>query len=92
MVKGADIIVRLIHSPSKSGEPRHEGPHREIRKAINAGKPVIEIFYLGAKDTPNRPLNERNYKFRIPIYIKRGESLENALNRGLDELYNRRNP
>lgn len=78
----AKAFIRLIPPSSKLGESRHEGPLREINKAINAGKPVIEIFYQGARDSPNRPLRERNYKYRIPIHIKRGESLQKAIRRG----------
>lgn len=84
MVKIADGLVRLIAPSSQTKEPRHEGPQREVRKAIKAKKPVIEIFYQGAHDSPNRPIQERNYKYRIPIHLKRGESLQKAIRRGWD--------
>ena len=86
MANLAKIFVRLIAPSSKLGESRHEGPLREINKGINAGKPIIEIFYQGARDSPNRPLREKNYKYRIPIHIKRGESLQKAIRRGW-EIY-----
>jgi hypothetical protein len=85
MVGKADIIVRLIHPPSKSGEQRHEGAQREYRKAMRAGKPIIEIYYMGARTSPNRPIQEKNYKYRIPIYLKRGERLEKGIQKGLNE-------
>lgn len=85
MVKKSDIIVRLIHPTSKSGEQRHEGAQREYRKAMRLGKPIIEIYYMGAKTSPNRPIQEKNYKYRIPIYLKRGERLEKGIHRGLEE-------
>ena len=84
MVKKADIIVRLVHPTSKTGEERHEGAKREFRKAMRAGKPVIEIYYMGAKTSPDRRIQEVNYKNRIKIFLKRGERLEKAINRGLD--------
>lgn len=86
MVKKTDIVVRLVHPPSKSGEKRHEGAKREFRKAMNAQKPIIEIYYQGARTSPNRSVQEKNYKYRIPVHIKRGERLETAINRGLNEL------
>jgi len=88
MVKISDVIVRLVSPSSKTGESRHEGPVREVRKAIYSNKPVIEIFYQGAKDSPNRPPQEKNYKYRIPIYLKRGESLQKAIRRGWNEYLN----
>ena len=86
MVNLSDALVRLIAPTSKIGESRHEGPIREIRKAINICKPIFEIFYQGARDSPNRSLREKNYKYRIPIYLKRGESLQKAIRRGW-EIY-----
>jgi len=85
MIEKADLILRLIHPPSKSGEQRHEGAQREYRKAMRAGKPIIEIYYMGARTSPNRPIQEKNYKYRIPIYLKRGERLEKGIQRGLNE-------
>ncbi len=96
MVKKADIIVRLIHPPSKSGEQWHEGAQREYIKAMRAGKPIIEIYYMGAKPSSNQLIQESSYKYRIPIYLKKGEHLKKGINRGLEvyrkikesELYN----
>lgn len=85
MVKKADIIVRLIHPNLKSGEKKHEGVQREYRKAMSAGKPIIEIYNIGARTSPNRPIQEKDYKYRIPIHLKRGERLEKGINRGLEE-------
>ncbi|MHA1328130.1 MAG: hypothetical protein ACTSVV_13860 [Promethearchaeota archaeon] len=86
MVDMADIIVWLIHPTSKAGEPLHEGSQREFRKAMRAGKPIIEIYYMGAKTSPSRSIQEKNYKYRIPIHLKRGERLEKGIRRGL-EIY-----
>lgn len=92
MVKRADVILRLVPPSSKIGESRHEGARREVRKAIRAQKPIIEIFYQGAHDRPNRPIREKNYKNRVGVHIQKGESVEKALRRGLNELSNRENP
>lgn len=86
MVKKADIIVRIVASPTKTGRKRGEGAQREVRKAIYAGKPVIEIFEPGAKDKPNRPESEKNYKKRVPIHLKPFQPLESGLKEGIKQL------
>ncbi|MEJ2251105.1 MAG: hypothetical protein P8Y70_13045, partial [Candidatus Lokiarchaeota archaeon] len=91
MVKKADIIVRLIHPTSITNERRHEGAQREFRKAMKAGKPVIEIYYMGARTSPTRRIQETHYKNRIVIGLKRGERIEKGLQRGLDLYYKIRN-
>ena len=85
MIQKADIIIRLIHPTSKSGEKRHEGAKREFRKAMRAGKPVIEIYYMGARTSSNRRVQETHYKNRIVVGLKRGERLEKGIRRGLNE-------
>lgn len=85
MIQKADIIIRLIHPTSKSGEKRHEGAKREFRKAMRAGKPVIEIYYMGARTSSNRRVQETHYKNRIVVGLKRGERLEKGIQRGLNE-------
>ena len=85
MVRKSDILVRLIHPTSRTGEKRHEGAKREFRKAMRAGKPVIEIYYMGARTSPNRRVQETHYKNRIVVGLKRGESLEKGIHRGLNE-------
>ena len=85
MVQKTDIIIRLIHPTSKSGEKRHEGAKREFRKAMRAGKPVIEIYYMGARTSSNRRVQETHYKNRIVVGLKRGERLEKGIQRGLNE-------
>lgn len=85
MIQKADIIIRLIHPTSKSGEKRHEGAKREFRKAMRAGKPVIEIYYMGARTSSNRRVQETHYKNRIVVGLKRGERLEKGIHRGLSE-------
>ena len=85
MVKMTDAVVRLIAPSSKTGESRHEGPLREYRKSMRVRKPIIEIFYQGAHDSPNRPVQEKNYKYRIVIHKKRGEDLQKAIKRGWNE-------
>lgn len=84
MVKKADVLIRLIHPTSITGEKRHEGAKREFRKAMRAGKPVIEIYYMGARTSSTRRVQEIHYKNRIVIGLKRGEHLEKGIRRGLD--------
>ena len=84
MVQKADVLVRLIHPTSKTGEKLHEGAKREFRKAMKAGKPVIEIYYMGARTSSARRVQEIHYKNRIVIDLKRGERLEKGMQRGLD--------
>ncbi len=55
---------------------------------MRAGKLVIEIYYMGAKTSPYRRIQEVNYKNRIKIFLKHVERLEKAINRGLD-IYNK---
>lgn len=86
MVKEADIIARHVPAPSKTGQKRKEGAQREVKKAINAGKPVIELYDQGGKNSPNRPIREKNYSKRIPIRVKKGETLIKAFQRGCEEL------
>ena len=85
MVQKSDVIIRLIHPTSKSGEKRHEGAKREFRKAMKAGKPVIEIYYMGARTSSTRRVQETHYKNRIVVGLKRGERLEKGIERGLNE-------
>ena len=84
MIQKSDVIIRLVHPTSKSGGNRHEGAKREFRKAMRAGKPVIEIYYMGARTSSTRPVQETHYKNRIVIGLKRGEHLEKGIRRGLD--------
>jgi len=86
MVKKSDLGIRVVPATSKTGSPRNEGAQREVRKFINAGKPVIEIYERGAKDSPNRPIQEKNYKNRVPVRLQEGERLETGLKRGMKEL------
>jgi len=85
MVQKSDILVRLVHPTSKSGERLHEGAKREFRKAMKAGKPVIEIYYMGARTSSSRRVQETHYKNRIVVGLKRGERLEKGIKRGLNE-------
>ncbi|MBA7578100.1 hypothetical protein ES708_19956 [subsurface metagenome] len=86
MVKDADIVLRIIPPSSKTGEKRHEGAKREIRKAIRQEKPIIEIFENGARNSPNRNITEKNYKRRAEIHLKPKENLETGLKRGIKDL------
>ena len=88
MVQKADVLVRLIHPTSKTSEKLHEGAKREFRKAMRAGKPVIEIYYMSARTSSTRRVQETHYKNRIVIGLKRGERIETGLKRGLD-VYNK---
>ena len=85
MVKEANLVVRVVPPSSRTGK-RNEGALNEVNKAINAGKPVIELFERGAKDTPNRPLQQKNYGKLVQIHLKDGESLHSGFQRGLAEL------
>ncbi|MFX1498372.1 MAG: hypothetical protein ACFFBH_12665 [Promethearchaeota archaeon] len=85
MVQKADVLVRLIHPSSKTGEKRHEGAKREFRKAMRVGKPVIEIYYMDARTSSTRRVQETHYKNRIVVGLKKGERIEKGLKRGLEE-------
>ena len=86
MIKEADVITRIVPPESITGQRRSIGVLAEIRKAIHAGKPIIEIFERGARDSPKRPLIEKNYKKRVAIHLQLGEPLSKGFKRGLDEL------
>ncbi|MFX1366909.1 MAG: hypothetical protein ACFFAH_11210 [Promethearchaeota archaeon] len=86
MVKKADVIARIIPSPSKTGQSRHDGAQSEIRKGIKASKPIIEIFERGARDSPNRPLSEKNYSKKVPIHLKSKETLDKGFHEGIEKL------
>jgi len=86
MVQKADVIVRLIHPTSKSGNSLHEGAKREFQKAMRAGKPVIEIYYEGVTKLLKHPFQENHYKYRILINLKKGENLEKGIQRGLEKF------
>ena len=85
MVQKSDVLIRLIHPTSITSERRHEGAKREFRKAMRAGKPVIEIYYMGARTSSTRRIQETHYKNRIVVGLKRGERLEKGIQRGLNE-------
>jgi len=86
MVKKADVITRIVPPTSLTGQERRDGALSEIRKAIHAGKPIIEIFERGARDSPNRPLSEKNYENRVPIHLQPGEHLDQGFQKGLEKL------
>ncbi len=86
MVKKADIVVRVVPPSSKTGEKRHEGGQSEVRKTINASKPLIEIFERDARDSPNRSKQEKNYSKRVQVHLKSGEHIEKGFKRGIEEL------
>jgi len=86
MVQKADVIARIIQSPSKTGEKRHEGALSEVRKGINASKPVIEIYERGARESSTRSVIEKNYKKRVKINIKEGETIDKAFKTGIEKL------
>ena len=86
MVKKADIVVRVVPPSSKTGEKRHEGAQSEVRKTIKASKDFIEIFERGARDSPNRSKQEKNYSKRIPVHLKSGEHIEKGFKTGIEEL------
>lgn len=86
MVKKSDVVVRIVPAPSKTGQPRHDGAQSEVLKAIRASKPVLEIFERGARDSPNKPLSQKNYGKKVEVHIKEGETLEKAFKTGIKEL------
>lgn len=86
MVKKSDVVVRIIPSPSKTGQSRHSGAEAEIRKAIRSSKPILEIYERGARDSPGRNLSEKNYSKREEIHLKEGETLDKAFNEGIKKL------
>jgi len=86
MVQKADVITRIIHPPSKTGERRHDGAISEVRKGINASKPVIEIYERGARESSTRSVIEKNYKKRVKINLKEGETIDKAFKTGIEEL------
>jgi len=86
MVKKADIVVRVVPPSSKTGEKRHGGAQSEVRKTINASKDFIEIFERGARDSPNRSIQEKNYSKRIPVHLKSGEHIEKGFKKGIEGL------
>ncbi len=57
---------------------------------IYAGKPIIEIYMGGAKNSPNRSIIETNYKNRVEIHLLPGQSIEKGCYKSLDELRKKR--
>lgn len=86
MVQKAKVIVRIIQSPSKTGEKRHDGALSEVRKGINASIPVIEIYERGARESSTRSIIEKNYKKRVKINLKEGETIDKAFKTGIEKL------
>ncbi len=86
MVKEADIIFRNVPAPSKTYKKRNKGALREVRKGIYRGKPVIENYESGARQSPNRLFYEKNYKKRVVVHQKPGERLMTGFLKGLKEL------
>jgi hypothetical protein len=86
MVRQVDTVARVIPPSSKTKQKRHEGAQREVRKAINQRKDVIEIYENGARDSPNRSLSEKNYKNRVAIHLKPRQKLETGLKKGMEDL------
>lgn len=89
MVGRADMTIRLVHSPLKTGEDRHKGPVREILETMHQGKPVIQIFESGARNSPKRTFLERSYQRKLDIHLKEGESLPGAAYKGIAKVKRR---
>jgi len=85
IIRDSDMVVRVVPPSSKTGK-RNEGAQRELRKAINSSKPIIEIFERDARDSPNRPVQEKNYHKLVQIHLKSGEHLTSGFRRGIKEL------
>ncbi|MHA1315142.1 MAG: hypothetical protein ACTSSI_17250 [Candidatus Helarchaeota archaeon] len=86
MVRKSDLVLRIVPAPSKTGQKRHDGSQREIRKAIFNKKPIIEIFEQGARNSPNRSIVERNYRKKEEIHLKPGEQLKKGFNQALHRI------
>ncbi|MHA1251610.1 MAG: hypothetical protein ACTSRP_16585 [Candidatus Helarchaeota archaeon] len=89
MVKMADITIRIVHSPAKTGENRHAGAVREILETIHHKKPIIQIFEPGARNSPFRTPRERNYQKKLDYYLEKGESILPAVYKGIKEMEKR---
>ncbi len=74
MVAKSDNVICPIPASSKEGHPRHEDAEREVNKAIRAGKPVVEIFENGARESPNRSDYALNYLKRAVIHLEPDQS------------------
>lgn len=88
MVKEADGAYRFIAPSSQTNEPRHEGSLREVRKVVNAGKPLLEHYFQNAHDSPNRPIPEKNYGKRVLLRTEKGEHVKEKIQKKLDEVFN----
>ena len=86
MVNRADLTIRLVHSPSKTGEPRHQGAIRETLETMHQKKPVVQIFESGARDSPKRTYLERTYQHKLNKYLKPGESLPRTALESITEV------
>ena len=86
MVQKANVVVRIIQSPSKTGEKRHDGALSEVRKAINSSIPIIEIYERDARESSIRSIIEKNYKKRVKINLKEGETIDKAFKMGIKKL------
>jgi hypothetical protein len=86
MVVTSEVVVRIMTAPSKTGQERHEGAEREVRKAIHANKPVIEIFENGAHESPDRSQYDLNYTKRVAIHLQPGQHLMTGVKLGIKEL------
>jgi hypothetical protein len=85
MVQQSDVVVRFIQPSSKS-DGRKLGAIREINKAINAGKPILEIYLSGAHDSPFRSLREKNYTNRVEVHLKEKQVLLKGFLEGMKIL------
>jgi len=86
MVQKADLVVRIVPAPSKTGKKRNEGALREVRKAIKAKKPIIEIYEQEGKTSPKRTIQEKNYSKRIKKRLQNKQKLTTAFENALKEL------
>lgn len=86
MVDKSELVVRIITAPSKTGQERHEGAEREVRKAIHANKPIVEIFENGAHESPDRSQYDLNYTKRVAIHLQPGQHLMTGVKLGIKEL------
>ncbi len=86
IIKEADLVVRIVPAPSKTGEARHDGAENEVRKAKAQGKPVIEIYDQGGRKSPGRSDYIEDYKKKVDIHLQEGEHLKTGLKEGIKKL------
>lgn len=84
MIQEADVIVSVV-SP-RPGEKSHILVQSEIRRAMHAHKPIIEIFERGIENYRIEPSVDEKYGKKILIYLQPKETILDGVKRGMKEL------